>query len=327
MKWLLRPWLKQGTASLIDLNYDDATNKAAVWQYDVIRLCESLAMPNSKWVSHFDVDEFVKVDALASSPVVPALHASPLGSLWRFPLHDRLASLERANCVPMSRITFVNVGHHDLDNDELVTQTHVNRHKAQLSYATYGKMWLHSKFEKSRAAWHGPHSCRPAPRDDLRPNVVVDSLGTTLDPEDDVYPSEGLPLTADGIVLNHYLQRSVKDCLDKFETNKQASRNWRTIDGKVGCARSYIPTDEELSSPERRRELFGRAFGKELASRADDWDQNLLIDTRARDEWVGRMTNWVLHQWLDDKGLWRWLAQTNKHHKLEGVDNMLSLDL
>ena len=36
----------------------------------------------------------------------------------------------------------------------------------------------------------------------------MDSLGRTLYPEDDVYPSEGLPLTPDGIVLNRKQSKS-----------------------------------------------------------------------------------------------------------------------
>ncbi|KAK4052163.1 hypothetical protein OIV83_002458 [Microbotryomycetes sp. JL201] len=324
MRTLLRPWLESGVVTLIELHYDHDTNVADAWQHALIRQCERLAMPHSKWVTHFDVDEFVRVDAPASSAIVPVRTES---GAWQFPLHNRLALLEGAACVPMSRITFQNLGMLDISATELVTEMHVARLKSQVNFKTYGKLWLHSKFRQGRASWHGPHSCRPPVIDNrVQPNVVLDSLGRQIYPEDDVYPSEGLPLAPDGLVLNHYLQRSVSDCIHKFQVNKGASRNWRAIDGKIGCARNFVPTTDQLG---RMDELLSRPHGNELAQRSDDWDSEMLVDVRARNEWVGRMTKWIIARWLDERvgSEWHWVANARKDSvDFERIDNVISID-
>ncbi|KAM0791980.1 hypothetical protein ACM66B_002739 [Microbotryomycetes sp. NB124-2] len=328
MRRLLRPWLESGVATLVELNYQEGTNIADVWQHTLLRYCQHFAMPDSRWVSHFDVDEFVRVDPPASSAPVPTKSGD---GQWRFPLHDRLALLEDANCVPMSRITFQNVGSLDIGATELVTHTHVTRLKAEVSFKTYGKMWLHSNFQQGRASWHGPHSCRPPVIDNkVRPNIVLDSLGRRLYPEDDVYPSEGLPLAPDGIVLNHYLQRSVSDCVNKYNVNKLASRNWRAIDGQVGCARNFVPSDEQLG-PDKVGKLLARPHGRDLVSRSKDWDVEMLVDAKARDSWVGRMTKLIVEQWLEDRvgGEWRWVAESkNDREDLDKLENVvISIDV
>lgn len=85
------------------------------------------------------------------------------------------------------------------------------------------QVFLHSEFSSEMASWHGPReqdtdslemsadralclqpidSCRPIPELSWEENVIKDPLGRVLTPQLNIYPSEGMPMTADGISLN-----------------------------------------------------------------------------------------------------------------------------
>ncbi|BGP45101.1 hypothetical protein JCM10450v2_000918 [Rhodotorula kratochvilovae] len=312
MRRLLRPWIDEGSVVLYELEYQDGIDIGSVYQAHVLRLCERDVLPLTPWASHHDVDEFLLADAPGWTAPLPA----PLGvagdSGWTFPLHARFDKLlQDATCVPVLRLPFQNYGVQQLDADEMVTDLQTVRDRVVPNFHTYGKIFIHSRDgdgEKNNAGWMGPHSCRSPPG-----TIVRDAQGKELVAEGTTYPYAGLPLPQEGLLLFHYVQRSVADCYAKFHVLSSTPQDWRTRDGLAGCARNYVPTDAELATPEARAELEALPQGKELASRPDSWEKLFVRDTRARDAWIGRMTRAVLAEWrarggekARREGRWYW---------------------
>lgn len=98
------------------------------------------------------------------------------------------------------------------------------------------------------------------------------------------------------------MQRSLEDCERKFHVVSGTSQDWRTRDGLDGCARNYVPTDEELNDPEARRALEALPRSKLLVQRPDAWRQLFIRDTSVRDSWQGRMTRAILSDWRARSG-------------------------
>jgi hypothetical protein len=134
----------EGVVVLYEMEYSQEAQIGYVWQEHLLRLCHRHIMPTTRWVSHFDVDEFLVVDPshwLPSVPVPVTLGAGE-GTLtsWSYPLHERLALLDGALCVPMTRVDFVNYGVRELGRDEMVVERHTIRGKMAPSRSTYGKV-------------------------------------------------------------------------------------------------------------------------------------------------------------------------------------------
>ncbi|GAA5874974.1 hypothetical protein JCM8547_002139 [Rhodosporidiobolus lusitaniae] len=315
MRRLLRPWIEEGSVVLYELEYDESVNIGTVYQQHVLRLCEKHVLPHVKWASHHDVDEFLMVDAAGWSPSSPSPSSSlpspssssaadepaptPFSSSdWSFPLHDRFDSLlDEATCMPMLRLPFHNYGVREMDGGKLVTDVHSVRDNLPPNYHTYGKIFLHSDETLLRAAWMGPHSCKSLPD-----TVIMDAQGKEIRFERGTYPYAGVPLPQEGIYLNHYIQRSLADCYSKFHVLSSTPQDWRTQDGLAGCARNYIPSDAELSSPSFRAALEAEPQGAELVSRPESWKTLLMRDERARESWQGKMTRAILEEWGRRKG-------------------------
>lgn len=130
------------------------------------------------------------------------------------------------------------------------------------------------------------------------------------------WPAEGLPLTSDSLALHHYVQRSLRNCQEKFAVLVDTPRDWRTIDGLPGCARNYIPTVEKLS--DHRDELLAESNGEELVQ--VPLDRLYLRDVRARDSFAGRGTRAILDEWTrrGKLGDWSWLT-AGANDDLKGV--------
>lgn len=82
------------------------------------------------------------VDPPGWSSHVPTLNPeAEVGlSAWRYPLHGMLEQLEKARCVPVTRVMFQNVGVRELMMDEMVTEVHTTRERKQANRVTYGKV-------------------------------------------------------------------------------------------------------------------------------------------------------------------------------------------
>lgn len=179
MRALLRPWLQEGSVVLYEMDYDGeysasppATATAdriltaedpvgMIWQSQLIRLCERHVLPHSSWTSHFDVDEFLMVDAPHWTPAMPSPAAktdlvTETRPVWDFPLHRLLRQLHEARCVPLTRLTFQNYGARQLEPNEMVVERHTVREKVNPSRSTYGKMFLHSDSQADVVNWLGP---------------------------------------------------------------------------------------------------------------------------------------------------------------------------
>ncbi|GAA6062289.1 hypothetical protein JCM10212_004377 [Sporobolomyces blumeae] len=326
MRRLLRPWIEEGSVVLYELNYDSSVNVGSVYQTHVLHLCERDVLTTSNWVIHHDVDEFIMVDAPGWSSPVPApvepiiAATSPSDVLvypqWTYPLHRLFQQLRPATCVPLLRYPFQNYGVRELSRDQFVTEELTVRDRVPPGYHTYGKIFLHSERQPGIASWLGPHSCKQIPT-----NVIYNAQGQELRYERGAYPYHGEALPQEGLYLYHYIQRSLGDCFAKFHVLADTPNDWRTKDGLAGCARNYVPTDEELAN---RTALVGTEFPleiaeggadfeEELASRPESWFGLYQRDTSARDSWQGRMTRAVLSEWrrkggrrAHREGVWFW---------------------
>ncbi|GAA5991489.1 hypothetical protein JCM10908_005727 [Rhodotorula pacifica] len=310
MRRLLRPWIEEGTVVLFELSYPEGTDIGSVYQQDALRMCESFVLPNTSWASHHDVDEFLMVDAPAWSSPIPTISAPstrpppsstgvPAPALdWSYPLHERFRSLlDRATCVSLLRLPFQNYGLRQLGLDEFITDRQTVRDRVPANFHTYGKMFIHSAGNPARGGWMGPHSCKmPAG------TVILDAHGKEFRFERGSYPYDGLPLPQEGLYLFHYVQRSLEDCERKFHVVSGTAHDWRTRDGLDGCARNYVPIDEEINNASRRTALEALPRGDLLVQRPDGWRQIFMRDTSARDSWQGRMTRAVLTDWRSRGG-------------------------
>lgn len=75
-------------------------------------------------------------------------------------------------------------------------------------------------------------------------------------------------------------------------------------DGEAGCARNYVPSEDEQR---RAEEVRTEPFGDELVKLP--WSLALLRDTRARDSFAGRATRAILNEWRrrsDSAETWPW---------------------
>ncbi|GAA5938972.1 hypothetical protein JCM1841_002726 [Sporobolomyces salmonicolor] len=310
LRRLLRPWLEEGSVVLYELDYDSSVNIGSVYQTHVLRLCERHVLTTSTWVSHHDVDEFLMVDAPGWSSSIPSPLPSPSSDLasapqWTFPLHKLFAQLNHATCVPMLRLPFQNYGVRELAMGQYVTEELTVRDRVPPNWHTYGKIFLHSERKAGATAWLGPHSCKPLPD-----TVILDAQGKEYRFERGNYPYAGLPLPEEGLYLHHYIQRSLADCYSKCNVLADTPQDWRTKDGLAGCARNYVPTDEELSN---RTALLAEQYGEQISSRPESWYELYMRDTSARDSWQGRMTRAILDEWRRKgdaqgakKGKWWW---------------------
>ncbi|KWU42257.1 hypothetical protein RHOSPDRAFT_36206 [Rhodotorula sp. JG-1b] len=309
MRRLLRPWIEEGTVVVFDLFYPEGTDIGSVYQQDALRMCESFVLSNTSWASHHDVDEFLMVNAPGwSSPIPIAAESadeSPASSKdaissssWRYPLHERFqTSLDRATCVPLLRLPFQNYGLRELPLDGYITDRQTVRDRIPANFHTYGKMFIHSASDPARGGWMGPHSCKVPPG-----TVILDAHGKDFKYERGAYPYDGLPLPQEALYLVHYVQRSLEDCERKFHVVSGTPHDWRTRDGLDGCARNYVPADEELHDPEARRALEALPRGELLVQRPDAWRQLFIRDTSVRDSWQGRMTRAILSDWRARSG-------------------------
>ncbi|GAA6008574.1 hypothetical protein JCM11491_003353 [Sporobolomyces phaffii] len=314
---LLRPWLEEGSVVLYELDYDESVKVGSVYQTHVLRLCEKHVLTTSSWAIHHDVDEFLMVDAPGwSSPIPTPASPSPSPSLWTYPLHALFSQLNQATCVPVLRYPFQNYGVRELSGEQFVTEELTVRDRVPPAYHTYGKIFLHSDRKADVAGWLGPHSCKPFPT-----NRIFDAQAKELRYDRGNYPYHGESLPQEGLYLYHYSQRSLGDCFAKFHVLADTPNDWRTKDGLAGCARNYVPTDEELADrtrlvgtefPDEVRE-GGADFEEELASRPESWYGLYQRDTSARDSWQGRMTRAVLNEWrrkggraAEREGKWYW---------------------
>ncbi|GAA5892062.1 hypothetical protein JCM8208_001424 [Rhodotorula glutinis] len=342
MRRLLRPWIQEGSVVLYELGYQDDVEIGSVYQNHVLRLCERDVLPVVPWASHHDVDEFLLADAPGWTAPLPTLVEpnsssetdvdSPPTRTWTFPLHARFDTiLDEATCVPLLRLPFQNYGIQHLELNESVTDLQTVRDRVVPDFHTYGKIFIHSRGqsgEKNNAGWMGPHSCRSPPG-----TVVLDSQGKDLVQGTTTYPYAGLPLPQEGLLLFHYVQRSVDDCYHKFNVVSSTPNDWRTRDGLEGCARNYVPLDAELASPESVARLEALPQGKELVSRPDSWRRLFVRDTRARDSWQGRMTRAVLEEWRrvggDEarrEGRWYWeLGDDASDERLDALEGIISV--
>lgn len=153
--------------------------------------------------------------------------------------------------------------------------------------------------------------------------VILDSQGKEFRFDRGSYPYDGLPLPQEALYLvrecgswrrgrvrvahstgspTDYVQRSLKDCEHKFEVVSGTPHDWRTRDGLDGCARNYVPTDEELKEPAARQALEALPRGELLVQRPKAWRQLFTRDTSARDSWQGRMTRAILSDWRARSG-------------------------
>ncbi|GAA6005279.1 hypothetical protein JCM10207_002924 [Rhodosporidiobolus poonsookiae] len=324
MRRLLRPWIEEGVVVLYDLAYDDTVNIGEIYQQHVLRLCEKYVLTTVKWASHHDVDEFLMVDAPGWKPNFPSLLPSspsssssssdepaPASDLqqWTYPLHQRFQDLlAESTCVPVLRLPFQNYGIKEMQHGEMVTELHTLRDSIGPDYHTYGKMFLHSDGVFMKAGWMGPHSCKAFPG-----TVVMNVQGDEIDLGRGTYPFAGLPLPQEGLTLFHYGQRSLRNCHTKFHVLANTPNDWRTKDGLAGCARNYVPTNEELASDTLTAALRAEPFGEELVSRPESWSVLFTRDTRALHSWQGRMTRAILDEWrrkggsaADEQGRWWW---------------------
>ncbi|GAA5924127.1 uncharacterized protein JCM15063_005552 [Sporobolomyces koalae] len=327
MRRLLKPWLEEGSVVLYELEYDAEVNIGSVYQTHVLHLCEKHVLTTSSWVSHHDVDEFLMVDAPGWSSPIPSRIGSPQtrpsSSLvqppfehWSYPLHALFAQLDSATCVPVLRYPFQNVGVRQLAQDQFVTEELTVRDRVPPNYHTYGKIFLHADRKPGITGWLGPHSCKQLPT-----NRIFDAQAKELRYERGNYPYHGESLPQEGLYLYHYSQRSLNDCFAKYHVLETTPNDWRTKDGLSGCARNYVPTDEELSDrtklvgTEFERELgeVGQDFEESLASRPESWYGLYQRDTSARDSWQGRMTRAILNEWrhrggreAERSGKWFW---------------------
>jgi hypothetical protein len=94
--------------------------------------------------------------------------------------------------------------------------------------------------------------------------------------------------------LPDYVQRSLYNCYEKVDVLSDAPHDWRTVDGKAGCAKNYFPRDEEMVEPGRTA-LLDEPNGQYLVER-ESLD-GFTTDIAARDSWAGRMTAAILNEW------------------------------
>ncbi|GAA5971466.1 hypothetical protein JCM11641_008364 [Rhodosporidiobolus odoratus] len=298
MRRLLRPWIEEGSVVLYEIDYEDRTEVGTVYQQHVMRLCEKYVLPKVNWASHHDIDEFLLVDAPGWSPslptfVPPAPNADePDVGRWTFPMHQRFEMLDDATCVPMLRLPFQNYGVKELGREELVVESQTVRERIPPDFHSYGKMFLHSGGKQGKAAWMGPHSCKSLPD-----SVILDAHGKEMRFDHGTYPYHGVPLPQEGLILHHYIQRSLADCYSKFHVLSTTPNDWRSRDGLKGCARNYVPTDAEISSPSSLAALKAEPQGEELVSRPESWQVIFTRDERARESWQARMTAAILREW------------------------------
>ncbi|GAA6043995.1 hypothetical protein JCM8097_000181 [Rhodosporidiobolus ruineniae] len=315
MRRLLRPWIEEGVVVLYEIDYEADIDIGTIYQNHVLKLCEKFVFPHVRWVSHHDVDEFLMVDApgwvsSVPSPLPSSAPDSPAAPAlaWTYPLHARFEMLADATCLPMLRLPYQNYGVQELKHGEMVTERQTVRDKVGPNFHTYGKIFLHTEKGEKKASWMGPHSCKALPD-----SVVLDAQGKEFVFERGSYPYAGLPLPQEGLYLNHYIQRSLHDCYNKFHVLADTPQDWRSRDGLAGCARNYIPTDLELSTPSLRAALEAQEQGAVLVERPESWSQIMTRDVRAPGSWQGRMTKAVLDEWrrrggerAEKEGRWYW---------------------
>ncbi|SGY66681.1 BQ5605_C004g02695 [Microbotryum silenes-dioicae] len=316
MRKLLRPWLEEGSVVLYELKYPDDVLVGAHHRDDLLRLCEREVLSTSLWAAHIDVDEFLVLESTSSKAQVPRPIAS--GKLsqvelnnWDYPLHHLLShELRNATCVPIPRITFTNVGVREIGM-EYVTERHVVREKKDPGRKTWGKMllqWPDPNIPRP-ASWWGAHSCQASNGDRPEANIIMDALGNRLKPPNNIYPMKGLVLPDNSLGINHYAQRSLANCIAKAEVAKDVHTDWRAIEGPLGCASHYVPTEQEMKGDERTRILEHEKYGAELlASPKELIEDGIFEDMVASESWQGRMTRAILDEWRSQssKRAWPW---------------------
>lgn len=153
--------------------------------------------------------------------------------------------------------------------------------------------------------------------------LIVDSQGTELLQP---YPAEGFPLPQEGLTLSRaplplpllflilladfqtltnpphpprapppdYGQRSLENCYAKVDVLERNPWDWRTKWGKKGCARDFIPNDEQLGNVDA---FEGDAQGEWAMQREEGVEEGLMGDVGMRDSWEGRMVRVLMDEW------------------------------
>lgn len=138
------------------------------------------------------------------------------------------------------------------------------------------------------------------------------------------------------MIETDYAQRSLLDCYSKYHTLSSVPTDWRTVDGLEGCAKFFIPSDQDLERSEEIVKKDGN-LGQVVLERPEGWMGWLVTDTRVRESWTARMTLEILKVWqsmggeyitlCDGKGKrWRWYWEEQGWNEVEQEKDELELD-
>lgn len=116
-----------------------------------------------------------------------------------------------------------------------------------------------------------------------------------------------------------YLQRSVKDCVEKLDYILDKKTNWRVLNGGPAlCYRAYYPSPEEAASPGFREDPKTAMLWK------DPMKMPMVFkDTSLRDSWVAQRTLAIERAWKRVGGR---LARMSEQEKQAARAKIIRID-
>ena len=226
-----------------------------------------------EWLAHWDMDEYLQFVPQIGLPRYP--YRIPNESDWRFPLYDILEDPEVSASLGMvvNRLDFPNIGWKKLANTELITQAHVWRRSRS---GDYTKSFVHNANQAHLALTAaGAHDIRilnyshtPVPTSSQL--HYSNPAGEQFEPDDEFGGYHGQrPLVARRLILNHYMQRDLQDCIYKANRRQKARPvGWRAKLGPEACTLGdlFVPRTGKDNSRIRSQLVFDDNLQRSYAS-------------------------------------------------------------
>ncbi|BGP20243.1 hypothetical protein JCM10213_008952 [Rhodosporidiobolus nylandii] len=283
---VLQPWIEAGTVVLHKFRHDQGGS----YQLNSLETCSRTYASQTEWLLDADVDEFYVVPSSLLS-YSRARELSP-GDMPDRPLLRMLEDnylYRQADVVAVGRVTWKNEGVQRMGEGESVLERQKLRdvyHSIKYGKLEFTKSLVHTR---STSGWviPGAHFAR---HDTLAPSsaTVISADGQSIEPvsyrnangedrverEGTMYKGRIPWRTFEPIVMYHYVERDLDNCLAKLARAKVARKGgWRDKAGEAGCRsyELYQPSSDPVPMHERDS-LYGAA----------------LLDHSMSDSWYGR---------------------------------------
>ncbi|KAI5480209.1 hypothetical protein MNV49_001537 [Pseudohyphozyma bogoriensis] len=286
----LERWIEQGTVVYHWMKFKD-TKGARKFHEDMLRHCTETYSKTSGWLGAIDVDEFLVMSESLYGENEP-FKTSETETTWQYPLHDLLEreTLKDAACMPVPQLRYRNVGVRTLAPGQGVLTTQTKRDVVQHGTLPE-KTLIHTAFSSGFVNFDGPHSCRVSDKVEIPTgltNEIRDSQGDTLQ-KGGAYKPARLP--TEPLSIAHFFQRDLTDCHEKLAALDDPNSLHAKGRGTVLCEEHYLPSPEELASPE-----FVNNEQNRFLVRVPE-EGSVVEDLRVRDSWAAKAAGAVLKVW------------------------------